>query len=136
MPTIAPSPLREPAHRSFPKAMEDFDIERVQDDFAAAARRCREGDLDGCEFVFTGHMNDQFICPADQPAHRSIRRQPREPHALSISRCWPRRAQQAGSDFLIGIRITGDDLLEGGNSMQDCLEILKRFGSSAAISIS
>ena len=37
------------------KAMEDFDIERVQDDYAAAARRCREGDLDGCEFVFTGH---------------------------------------------------------------------------------
>jgi len=37
---------------------------------------------------------------------------------------------RVGDDFLLGIRITGDDLLEGGNSMEDCLEILKRFASS------
>ena len=30
LPTIAPSPVREPAHRSFPKEMEDFDFVRVQ----------------------------------------------------------------------------------------------------------
>ena len=129
LPTISPSPLREPAHRSFPKEMEDFDIERVQEDFAEAARRCREGDLDGCEFVFTGHINDQFICPATN--HRtdhyggSLENRMRFPLEMLA------KARAAvGDDFLLGIRITGDDLLEGGNSMQECLEILKRFGSS------
>ena len=34
LPVIAPSPAREPAHRAFPKEMEDWDIERVVADFA------------------------------------------------------------------------------------------------------
>jgi 2,4-dienoyl-CoA reductase-like NADH-dependent reductase (Old Yellow Enzyme family)/thioredoxin reductase len=128
-PTLAPSALREPAHHSFPKAMEDFDIERIQNDYAAAARRCKEGHLDGCEFVFTGHMTDQFICPitnkrTDQYGGSLENRMRFHLEMLAKAR------QQAGSDFLIGIRITGDDLLEGGNSMQECLEILKRFGAS------
>ncbi len=128
-PTLAPSALREPSHRSFPKAMEDFDIERVQNDYAAAARRCKEGDLDGCEFVFTGHLTDQFICPVtnkrtDQYGGSLENRMRFHLEMLAKAR------QQAGSEFLIGIRLTGDDLLEGGNSMQECLEILKRFGES------
>jgi len=109
--------------------MEDFDIERVQNDYAAAARRCREGGLDGCEYVFTGHMIDQFICPVtnkrtDQYGGSLENRMRFQLEMLVKAR------QQTGPDFLIGIRITGDDLLEGGNSMQDCLEILKRFGAS------
>ena len=35
LPTIAPSAVREPAHRSFPKAMDQDDIARVIGDFAA-----------------------------------------------------------------------------------------------------
>ncbi len=129
LPTIAPSPIREPAHRSFPKEMEDFDIERVQEDFAEAARRCREGDLDGCEFVFTGHINDQFICPAtnrrtDEYGGSLDNRMRFHLEMLAKARA------RVGEDFLLGIRITGDDLLEGGNSMQECLEILRRFAAS------
>ena len=29
LPVLAPSPVREPAHRAFPKEMEDWDIERI-----------------------------------------------------------------------------------------------------------
>ena len=129
LPTISPSPLREPAHRSFPKEMEDFDIERVQDDFAQAARRCREGDLDGCEFVFTGHINDQFLCPATNQRTDQYGGSLENRMRFPLEMLAKARAQ-VGDDFLLGIRITGDDLLEGGNSMQECLEILKRFGSS------
>jgi 2,4-dienoyl-CoA reductase-like NADH-dependent reductase (Old Yellow Enzyme family) len=41
LPTIAPSRVREPAHRSFPKIMEKSDIDRVVKDFGQAARRCK-----------------------------------------------------------------------------------------------
>jgi 2,4-dienoyl-CoA reductase-like NADH-dependent reductase (Old Yellow Enzyme family) len=44
---VAPSPVREPEHRSFPKAMEDWDFARIIRDFGQAARRCKEGGLDG-----------------------------------------------------------------------------------------
>ena len=43
LPTIAPSAVREPAHRSFPKAMDRDDIDRVVGDFAAAAGRAQGG---------------------------------------------------------------------------------------------
>ena len=37
LPVLAPSPIREPAHRAFPKEMEDWDIERIIKDYADAA---------------------------------------------------------------------------------------------------
>lgn len=42
LPILAPSPIREPAHRAFPKEAEDWDIERIIKDYAAAAQRMQE----------------------------------------------------------------------------------------------
>ena len=39
LPSLAPSALREPAHRAFPKVMEDWDIARITEDYADAAQR-------------------------------------------------------------------------------------------------
>lgn len=64
LPVLAPSTVREPAHRSFPKAMEDHDIRRVVRAYGAAARRCREGGLDGIEIEAYGHLLDAFWSPA------------------------------------------------------------------------
>ena len=41
---VAPSPVREPEHRTFPRTIEDWDIRRITEDFGQAARRCKEGD--------------------------------------------------------------------------------------------
>ena len=60
LPTIAPSPVREPMHRFWPKQMELSDIRRVIGDFADAARRARSGGLDGIELCATSHLIDQF----------------------------------------------------------------------------
>jgi 2,4-dienoyl-CoA reductase-like NADH-dependent reductase (Old Yellow Enzyme family) len=49
LPIVSASPIREPMHRSFPKAMEESDIRRIVHAFGAAARRCKDGNLDGVE---------------------------------------------------------------------------------------
>src|SRR4029450_10154116 len=49
LPVLAPSSVREPAHRAFPKEMEDWDFARVIAAYGAAARRCRDGGVDGIE---------------------------------------------------------------------------------------
>ena len=41
LPVLAPSPIREPAHRAFPKAAEDFDLARIRRAYADAAERCK-----------------------------------------------------------------------------------------------
>ncbi|QDL93713.1 NADH:flavin oxidoreductase [Paroceanicella profunda] len=64
LPVLAPSPVREPAHRAFPKEMEDWDIERVIADYADAAERLQAAGLDGLEFEAYGHLIDQFWSPA------------------------------------------------------------------------
>ena len=64
LPVIAPSPVREPAHRAFPKAMEDWDFARVIGAYADAAERVKAGGLDGLEFECYGHLIDQFWSPA------------------------------------------------------------------------
>ena len=43
LPVLSASPVREPAHRTFPKEMEDWDIERIIKDYAAAAERMQGG---------------------------------------------------------------------------------------------
>src|SRR5208283_1699740 len=60
LPTVGPSPIRETRHRNFPREMDAHDIARIVKEYAAAAKRCREGGLDGVETVTGGHLIGQF----------------------------------------------------------------------------
>ena len=64
LPVLAPSPVREPAHRAFPKQAEDWDIERIIAAYAAAAQRMQAAGLDGIELEAYGHFMDGFWSPA------------------------------------------------------------------------
>src|SRR5271168_1948354 len=63
LPVVSPSHYREPAHRAFPKKLEDWDIERIIDDYATATERVRAANLDGVELEAYGHLIDQFWSP-------------------------------------------------------------------------
>src|SRR5262245_40873533 len=69
LPIISASAVREPTHRAFPKEMELFDIKRVIKSYGQAARRCREGDLDGIELEAYGHLMDSFWSPRSNLRH-------------------------------------------------------------------
>ena len=70
LPVLAPSPVREPAHRAFPKTMEDWDIDRIVADYASAAQRCQAAGLDGIEFEFVRPSDGRVLVAADQPPRR------------------------------------------------------------------
>ena len=83
LPAFAPSPLRELIHRSFPAEMEAHDFRRIREDYAAAVRRARDGDLDGVEIsTQAGTLIEQFWSPSMNMPARRLWRQPRQPHAL------------------------------------------------------
>ena len=63
LPSVSSSKHREPAHRAFPKLIEDWDIERIISGFADAAERMKAGGMDGIELQVYGHLLDQFWSP-------------------------------------------------------------------------
>ena len=132
LPTIAPSSVREPAHRSFPKAMEEADIRRIVRAFADAARRCREGGLDGLEVIAYGHLLDQFWSPlVNQRSDRyggSLDNRMR----FSIEVLEAVRAA-VGDDFIVGIRMTGGEDVEGGLTEADGLHIATALARTGTI---
>ena len=51
------------APSQLPKEMDEHDIGRVVKAYGAAARRCRDGGLDGIEVLAGGHLIGQFLSP-------------------------------------------------------------------------
>src|SRR5258708_1363429 len=85
LPVVAPSAIREPAHRAFPKAVEDWDIARIIQAYADAAERCRDGGMDGIEIECYGHLADQFWSPATNRRDDEYGRSPRNPIPVSVA---------------------------------------------------
>ena len=73
--------IRETRHRNFPREMDAHDIARVVREYAAAARRCKEGGLDGVETVTGGHLIGQFFSPRTNCAPTRSAAQPRTARA-------------------------------------------------------
>ena len=132
LPVISPSHRREPAHRAFPKKVEDWDIERVVKDFADAAERMKAGGMDGIELECYGHLNDQFWSPLtnelDAPYGGSLENRLR--FSFDVLKAIRERV---GPDFIVGMRPTIDERLEGGITREDGFEIAKRLKDSGLI---
>ncbi len=132
LPTIAPSPLRETLHRSFPKEMDKHDIARVIEAYGQAARRCEEGGLDGIETLASGHLIGQFLSPATNlrtdEFGGSLENRCR--FGLMVHEEIRRRTS---ADFLVGLRYTVDERGGDGLSFDDCVKIAKVFERSGCI---
>lgn len=132
LPVLAPSPIREPAHRHFPKEIEDWDIERIVADYATAAARMQEAGLDGIEFEAYGHLMDSFWSPAtnrrDDEFGGSLDNRMRFSNLVIDA---VRKA--VGPDFIVGIRMVADEDWDKGLSRDEGVEIAKRFASGGKI---
>lgn len=128
---IAPSPIREHAHRSIPKEIEVSDIRRVIRAYGAA-RRCQQGGLDGVEIEAYGHLFDSFWTPlvnqrGDEYGGNLDRRMRFSLEALAEIR------KQVGDDFIVGIRMSGDEVTPGSLTQADCLEIMRRLAATGML---
>jgi 2,4-dienoyl-CoA reductase-like NADH-dependent reductase (Old Yellow Enzyme family) len=132
LPVIAPSPVREPAHRAFPKAMEDWDIARVVAAYADAAERCKAGGLDGLEFEMYGHLIDQFWSPAtnhrDDDFGGSLDNRMR--FGLMVLDAVRERV---GPDFVVGCRLVCDEDWDRGLGREEGVGIARRLAATGKV---
>lgn len=113
LPALAPSPIREAAHRSFPKEAEEWDLTRVVDDYVAAAQRAVAGGLDGIELEAYGHLLDGFLSPATN--HRSDAWGGSLTARTRLAATVVRAIRAAvGSSFPVGLRLVVDEDMASG----------------------
>ncbi len=122
LPVLAPSPVREAAHRTIPKQIEDWEIERIIGEYADAAERMRDGGLDGVELEAYGHLLDQFWSPATN--HRDDEWGGSLDNRLRFSlRVLDAIRERVGPDFIVGMRMVADEDWQAGLSKQEGIEI-------------
>ena len=133
LPNVSPSPIREPEHRSFPKEMEEWDIERIIGDYGRAALRCREGGLDGIELSF----NSMQLVALFWSPHSNTRDDQwgggLENRMRFGNRVIQEVRKQVGTDFHVGLRMPGDELYKEGLNQEECIEIGKILAQNGNI---
>jgi 2,4-dienoyl-CoA reductase-like NADH-dependent reductase (Old Yellow Enzyme family)/thioredoxin reductase len=132
LPVLAPSRVREAAHRSFPKAAEDWDLDRIVADYAAAAQRIQAAGLDGFEIDAYGHLPDQFWSPATN--HRDDNYNGNLDNRMRFSvRVLQAMRDAVGPEMLIGVRMVADEDWDLGLTKQDGMEIARRFAGGGVV---
>ena len=125
LPVWAPSPVADPLFREVPKEMEPADIAAAVAAYARVARHVRDGGFDGAEL---------------QASHSSLLRQFLSPYANRRSDTYggsvEKRARivreiveairvEVGRDFVLGIRIPGDEFIDGGLTLEHSVQTVR-----------
>lgn len=126
LPILSASPIREPAHRAFPKEAEIWDIDRVVADFAAAAARMQAAGLDGIEIEAYGHLLDSFWSPATNRRTDAYGGN-LDNRLRFFLRVLDAVRAAVGPGFIVGTRLVADEDWASGLSREEGLEIARRL---------
>ena len=132
-PLWAPSPVAGELVRETPHEMTLGEIAEVVAAFGDAARRVREGGLDGIEITAShGALIASFLSPYSN--HRSDGYggglDGRLRFLLEVIEAV---SQQAGPDLIVGVRLAADEGVEGGIELPHAQEIARRLEATGKV---
>lgn len=133
LPSVSSSKHREPAHRAFPKLIEDWDIERIIGDFANAAERMQAGGMDGIELQVYGHLLDQFWSPLSNDLSGPYGADTLENRMRFPMDVLDAIRKRVGNAFIVGLRYTADEAQKGGITPEEGIEISKRLAACGQV---
>jgi mycofactocin system FadH/OYE family oxidoreductase 2 len=121
-PLYGPSPIADEIRREPPAEMDVELIEEIIEAYGKAAARAREGGLDGVE-IHGGHSSlvAQFMSPyANQrtDAYGGNRKK----RLLFVKQVIQAVRKNVGRDFTVGLRLSGDEFVDGGLTLDDVKE--------------
>ncbi|WP_421864537.1 FAD-dependent oxidoreductase [Motiliproteus sp.] len=132
LPAVSAGYEREAAHRAFPKQAEDWDIERIINDYADAAERMKAAGLDGIELQAYGHLMDQFWSPLTNSLEAPYGGDLNNRLRFTFDTLAAIR-KRVGDDFIVGVRYTADEALPGGLNEEDGIEISRLLEQSGMV---
>lgn len=133
LPSVSSSKHREPAHHAFPKLIEDWDIDRIINDFADAAERMQSGGMDGIELQVYGHLLDQFWSPLTNDLTGPYGADTLENRLRFPMDVLTAIRKRVGAEFIVGLRYTADEAQKGGITPEEGLEISKRLAATGQV---
>ena len=133
LPSVSSSKHREPAHRAFPKLIEDWDIVRIINDFADAAQRMQAGGMDGIELQVYGHLLDQFWSPLSNDLVGPYGADTLENRLRFPMDVLDAIRKRVGSEFIVGLRYTADEAQKGGITPDEGIVISKHLAATGKV---
>ncbi|MCX5435374.1 NADPH-dependent 2,4-dienoyl-CoA reductase [Streptomyces sp. NBC_00569] len=129
---VAPSPLQAPISPFPPHELTDAEIEQTVEDFARAAELARRAGYDGVEIMGSeGYLINEFIVAAtNQRTDRwggSYENRIRFP--VEIVR---RVRERVGTDFILIYRLSMIDLVPGGSTLEEVVQLAKEIEAAGA----
>ncbi|MDP6567967.1 MAG: NADPH-dependent 2,4-dienoyl-CoA reductase [Alphaproteobacteria bacterium] len=123
--SVAPSPIASPINPNKPRPLSDAEIRQTIEDYAACAELARDAGYDGVEIMGSeGYLITQFISlrtnQRDDEWGGSFENRIR--FGVEVVR---RTRQVCGDDFIIMFRLSMLDLVEGGCSWEETVQLAR-----------
>jgi mycofactocin system FadH/OYE family oxidoreductase 2 len=125
LPVWAPSAVADPLFREVPKAIDAAEIAEIVAGYALVAEHCAEGGFDGIELQCShSSIVRGFLSPAtnrrDDDYGGSVPNR-----ARLLLRIVDAVRHVIGTRLALGVRLCGDELIEGGTTIDDAIEVAK-----------
>ncbi len=130
LPVWGPSPIPDPLFREVPKQMDKIEIRQLISSYARAAALVKEGGFDGLEFQGShSSILRQFLSPISNQRSDEYGGTPEKRFRL-VQQIVEAVRYEVGSDFVVGIRLSGEEFVDGGLRVPDVVDIAKKVDAS------
>lgn len=125
LPVWAPSPVPDPMFREVPKALDAREIAEVVAGYGTVAGHCAEGGFDGVELQCShSSIVRGFLSPATNLRTDDYGGSVRDRARLLLEIIDAVR-EAIGPGRALGVRLCGDELIEGGTTIEEAVEVAK-----------
>lgn len=127
------SPIPSPVIGEIPMELEEEDIQDVIQRYVGTCRRAKTGGFDGVELHFGhGYLPQQFMSPASNVRTDEYggSLENRLRFGLMVIDAVRR---EVGEDYVVGLRISGDELLDCGLTLEDMVGISTRLEATGQV---
>jgi len=133
LPVWAPSPIPDPLFREVPKAVDRHEIAEIVEGYATVADRCAQGGFDGIELQCShSSIVRGFLSPATN--HRDDEYGgDLEGRARLLLEIVEAVRQAIGSGRALGVRLCGDELIEGGTTLSDAVAVARMVATGGLV---
>ncbi len=133
LPVWAPSPVPDPLFREVPKAVELHEIAEIVDGYATVAGHCMEGGFDGIELQCShSSIVRGFLSPATNTRTDGYGGSLANRARLLLEIVDAVR-EAIGPDRALGVRLCGDELIEGGTGIDDAVAVARLVDATGQV---